>query len=163
MLTLDARSALVEVCFRGVANNEESDMLYRVASVLVLSILVCGCTSYRASALLAADHPANPDASSTPILHQSLTLSGSDAVAPIVPGQTPGISHEMAGMSHPMPGVQHDHQSPGTVPATTQAALLYTCRMHKEVVSDKPGKCPECGMKLVMKQDGKMAKHGEHE
>ncbi|MEO7049910.1 MAG: heavy metal-binding domain-containing protein [Ferruginibacter sp.] len=28
----------------------------------------------------------------------------------------------------------------------------YTCSMHPEVKSDKPGKCPKCGMELV-KQD----------
>jgi Cu(I)/Ag(I) efflux system membrane fusion protein len=27
--------------------------------------------------------------------------------------------------------------------------VLYTCPMHLDVVSDKPGTCPECGMKLV--------------
>ena len=25
----------------------------------------------------------------------------------------------------------------------------YTCTMHNEVMSDKPGKCPKCGMSLV--------------
>lgn len=28
---------------------------------------------------------------------------------------------------------------------------IYTCPMHPEVVSDKPGKCPKCGMDLVLK------------
>ena len=28
----------------------------------------------------------------------------------------------------------------------------YTCSMHPEVKSDKPGKCPKCGMEL-MKQN----------
>ncbi len=28
----------------------------------------------------------------------------------------------------------------------------YSCTMHPEVKSDKPGKCPKCGMELV-KQD----------
>lgn len=28
----------------------------------------------------------------------------------------------------------------------------YTCPMHPEVTSDKPGKCPKCGMNLELKQ-----------
>jgi FtsP/CotA-like multicopper oxidase with cupredoxin domain len=28
-------------------------------------------------------------------------------------------------------------------------ALIYTCPMHPAVVSDDPGRCPECGMKLI--------------
>lgn len=31
------------------------------------------------------------------------------------------------------------------------AKEVYTCTMHTEVVSDKPGKCPKCGMTLVKK------------
>jgi hypothetical protein len=30
---------------------------------------------------------------------------------------------------------------------------IYTCVMHPEVISDKPGNCPKCGMKLVPKKD----------
>ncbi len=33
----------------------------------------------------------------------------------------------------------------------SQAAVQYTCPMHPEVVQDKPGDCPKCGMKLVEK------------
>jgi hypothetical protein len=29
---------------------------------------------------------------------------------------------------------------------------IYTCPMHPEVTSDKPGKCPKCGMDLVEKK-----------
>ena len=31
----------------------------------------------------------------------------------------------------------------------TDGVAKYTCPMHPEVVSDKPGNCPKCGMKLV--------------
>ena len=56
---------------------------------------------------------------------------------------------------------------------TTKTAIAstvkYTCRMHPEVISDKPGKCPKCGMELVevkstamksmsMKSDSTMSK-----
>ena len=29
------------------------------------------------------------------------------------------------------------------------ATVIYTCPMHPEVLSEEPGKCPECGMKLL--------------
>jgi len=28
---------------------------------------------------------------------------------------------------------------------------VYSCEMHPEVISDKPGKCPKCGMELTKK------------
>ncbi len=31
-------------------------------------------------------------------------------------------------------------------------AMTYTCTMHPEFTSDKPGKCPKCGMDLVEKK-----------
>ena len=34
----------------------------------------------------------------------------------------------------------------------TEQAKQYTCPMHPEVVQDKPGKCPKCGMELVEKR-----------
>ncbi len=27
--------------------------------------------------------------------------------------------------------------------------IKYTCSMHPEIISDKPGKCPKCGMDLI--------------
>ncbi|OFX23762.1 MAG: hypothetical protein A2041_00170 [Bacteroidetes bacterium GWA2_31_9b] len=30
--------------------------------------------------------------------------------------------------------------------------VYYSCTMHPEVHSDKPGKCPKCGMTLVKKE-----------
>jgi hypothetical protein len=31
-------------------------------------------------------------------------------------------------------------------------AITYTCPMHPEILRSKPGKCPKCGMKLVVKK-----------
>jgi starvation-inducible outer membrane lipoprotein len=36
-----------------------------------------------------------------------------------------------------------------TVDSKTTEKAVYTCTMHPEVRSDKPGDCPKCGMKLV--------------
>ena len=33
-----------------------------------------------------------------------------------------------------------------------EAMKTYTCSMHPEVKSDKPGKCPKCGMDLMEKK-----------
>lgn len=38
----------------------------------------------------------------------------------------------------------------------TAAKYIYTCTMHPEVMTDKPGKCPKCGMTLVKKKTDKI-------
>ncbi len=43
---------------------------------------------------------------------------------------------------------------------------MYTCTMHNEVMSDHPGECPKCGMKLVKQkmtpEQEKMMKEGTY-
>jgi len=39
-----------------------------------------------------------------------------------------------------------------TTTTTTEPKAQYTCPMHPEVISDKSGKCPKCGMNLVKKK-----------
>ena len=36
---------------------------------------------------------------------------------------------------------------------------MYTCPMHPEIVSDKPGRCPKCGMALVLKAEAPLKVH----
>ena len=33
-----------------------------------------------------------------------------------------------------------------------EAGKIYTCSMHPEVRANKPGKCPKCGMNLIVKK-----------
>jgi uncharacterized paraquat-inducible protein A len=37
----------------------------------------------------------------------------------------------------------------------------YTCSMHPEVIEDKPGNCPKCGMELIVKETDEHEGH-EH-
>lgn len=43
----------------------------------------------------------------------------------------------------------HQHHDMQTHQSGEEATEMYSCPMHSEVVSDKPGKCPKCGMTLV--------------
>jgi len=44
-----------------------------------------------------------------------------------------------------------------TTTATTSKKELWTCSMHPEVVRDKPGTCPICGMDLIKKEENAVA------
>ncbi len=37
------------------------------------------------------------------------------------------------------------------IPDSVSLAVSFTCSMHPEIISDKPGTCPKCGMDLVQK------------
>ena len=51
------------------------------------------------------------------------------------------------GSAHNEPATQNGDPSA----QKSEKAVQYTCSMHPEVVQDKPGDCPKCGMKLVEK------------
>lgn len=63
------------------------------------------------------------------------------------------------GGAHPHEGHDHpDHAHEGHKPSSAgpaggeqgdPAAVRYSCPMHPDVVSDRPGQCPRCGMGLV--------------
>ena len=45
-----------------------------------------------------------------------------------------------------------DKEMTETKDENMEATKTYTCSMHPEVISDKPGKCPKCGMELIEKK-----------
>lgn len=49
-------------------------------------------------------------------------------------------------------GCSQNPKSAQTNEQTAQTKVVYTCTMHPEVISNKPGKCPKCGMTLVEKK-----------
>ncbi len=49
-----------------------------------------------------------------------------------------------------------DQQQKKGASAEKAEKVSYTCPMHPEVISDKPGKCPKCGMDLVKKETAKV-------
>ncbi|MEO6611774.1 MAG: multicopper oxidase domain-containing protein [Chitinophagaceae bacterium] len=60
----------------------------------------------------------------------------------------------------PAPAQKKPPVIPKKIPADTTSSqptssLIYTCPMHPEVQSSKPGNCPKCGMRLVKKEVSK--------
>lgn len=133
----------------------------------LLTLLVAGCASQPPTKPTALD-PSNPKApEATPA---TLTpLVGNDlAPKPTPPAATeqpaampPGHHHGGHGapaapsdeaapmpMEMPMdtPAKGHEHKKDA---GAEKAAVTYTCPMHPEITSPKPGKCPKCGMTLV--------------
>jgi hypothetical protein len=56
-------------------------------------------------------------------------------------------------MGLPLFAAEANNAQPKSIKAASsdQKAATYVCPMHSEVTSDKPGKCPECGMFLEKK------------
>jgi hypothetical protein len=51
----------------------------------------------------------------------------------------------------PVPGQKHRHRvsPPSRTEVSSKEEEFYVCPMHADVLSDKPGKCPKCGMTMV--------------
>ncbi len=136
----------------------------RSSSIITLlgAILFAGCATNFEAPPLTADHPASPQAvevrrSRPPRLAaDELTrktkaqLENKSAPGPDYHLTDAGAKHDMSNMKG-MEGMG-DTKAPSPAPSVTQAKGYWTCVMHPEIHSDKPGQCPKCGMTLVKKE-----------
>jgi Heavy metal binding domain len=100
----------------------------RSSIIGVATLLVVGCASQPPTKPVGID-PSNPAAAESPA--PTLTpLVGTREEARSAPSTAPSAAAEKA---------------------QPKEAATYTCPMHPEISSPKPGKCPKCGMKLVLK------------
>ena len=59
---------------------------------------------------------------------------------------------------------EKDKQDTTLTVASDSTKIIFTCSMHPEIISDKPGACPKCGMELVMQEEGKdQSKQMQHQ
>lgn len=63
-------------------------------------------------------------------------------------------SHRGHGATSPAPATAapHQHSADADPRAAQPEVTVYSCPMHPEVTSDKPGECPKCGMTLVKRK-----------
>ena len=119
----------------------------RMLNLFLIPLLV-GCATGIRMEPIAADHPANPNAFETPPASPSMMLreesqdrERTTSSAPSAPGH----SHE--GMQ-PRSG---DEETADTTSGESSAGMAYTCSMHPEIIQAQSGKCPQCGMDLVLR------------
>jgi len=140
--------------------------------------LLAGCAA-TGPALLPQNNPADAQvrsSSSGPrnlLVRDETTLAIEERLsATEVDAEKPGMAHGDMNQGHE--GMQHGNaaqakpmeeemkKTSDEMKATSDAmkkksdelkagAQIYTCPMHPEVQSDKPGNCPICGMKLIEK------------
>ena len=151
----------------------------RFLVALVGILFVSGCAT-PSQPQFGSNHPANPQAAEGSVVPPSMTLAANDPAAPAsggmpmdgAPMKSGGVmDHEhmphgdkhddnakpdVGGMKHDghaMPAMPAENGSPATRPAAASPrGAAYSCVMHPEVMTDAPGKCPKCGMKLMPKK-----------
>lgn len=140
-------------------------MLKHAIRVPLVALVAAACASVPVPATRSPQSPAHPEAleAVTPPLSATLMTEAEPAFVPgtgapdphaghmPMPGEAPAATPPpKAGAS---PGGHEGHNPGGAVPAATSSAGdSYSCPMHPNVKSDKPGTCPVCGMTLVKKK-----------
>ena len=103
---------------------------FQALSLSITTALLSACASASGSFVpLGADHPASPQAPELPIQDPSGFLYSQGAETPA-----------------------SDAPARPDTGANEAPAGAYVCPMHADVTSAQPGRCPQCGMKLVPRE-----------
>lgn len=126
-------------------------------SALTTVFIACGSSVPSRPAAL---DPSNPDGPESPRMTSREKPSAPMALASAANADVAAP----AASTTPTPQDSHHPQQSGTAgstakadagapsaPSSSDTQAVYTCPMHPEVTSDRPGNCPKCGMKLVLK------------
>ncbi len=94
----------------------------------------------------------SPKPGNCPKCGMKLVKEKTKAKVPPVKKEMPALSSDRD-MPMPKDTAKHQHDivnmQMDTMPKVVPQASAYTCVMHPEIHSTKPGNCPKCGMKLV--------------
>ncbi len=113
----------------------------RSSSVTMVSIMLLGASGCAHTRSIEAPGPGHPAfAQSESVEFTSPANPFAMPLEPVDERSDDGVNHDMGHM----PEMQHE---PGP---SQPAATEYVCPMHPDVRSDQPGKCPKCGMNLVL-------------
>lgn len=107
---------------------------------LLAATAISACSAQSAPVAFSREHPASPNAPEGLPLGRSNTLDG-QVMSPALHG---GVTAARGMAGHDSMSAEPDSRDP-------QAKKVYSCPMHSQVKSGKPGSCPKCGMPLRLK------------
>lgn len=79
------------------------------------------------------------------------------------PGACPKCGMNLVEQDQKNEQAHHEPEKEEPHHKSLKSATLYTCPMHPDVIKDRPGKCPKCGMDLYPISTEKDKDHDKHE
>lgn len=137
---MPSASHLIRGCGMDVAMTPESTrtegdtVVTRVLTSLFCGMLFVGCSQTTDQASVGQGHGSHSAGRGGCMMMPRMSWNGGH------------VEHEATAAA------AEENSSPARPPASDQVVKVYTCPMHPKVLSGKPGNCPQCGMRLVVKK-----------